>query len=277
MIRFVHILLLFTCSVSAQIILKGKVVNSKTGEAIPYAAIGLLKAGVNTLSNENGFFELTLSSADAADSLSCYAIGFRQLNKPVGTIINQNIITIELTEEGFQLDEIEVSAKKLYDKKLGVTKYDKRNCSGFISLNDNWKGVETAIRLPNPDHRLYRVKDFAFYIIKNTINDTLSFRLNFYSSNQYYPTRNILKKSIIFKTTLKQGEVKIDLSEHNIFAYDDFYVSMECLMEKVSISEFCFAGEISEPSYVRESAFRKWKKVRGGGAAFNVTVLYSKN
>ena len=47
-------------------------------------------------------------------------------------------------------------------------------------------------------------------------------------------------------------------------------------MDKVNIKDFCFAGENMEASYVRESAFKKWKKIKGGGAAFNVTVLYSK-
>jgi hypothetical protein len=275
--RHIFTLLILTHYFTAQTIVKGKIVNGKTGEAIPFAAIGLMKTGINTLSNETGFFELKVQEINVADSLSCYAIGFKQISLSSTALSKQKFIEIKLDEEGLQLDEIEVSAKKLYNKKLGIAKYNKRNCSGFIDLNNNWKGVETAIRLPNPDHRLYRVKDFAFYVIKNNISDTLSFRLNFYSSNQYYPTRNILKKSIIFKTTVKKGEVKIDLSDHNIVAYDDFYVSMECLMEKVSISDFCFAGEISEPSYVRESAFRKWKKVRGGGAAFNVTVLYAKS
>ena len=66
--------------------------------------------------------------------------------------------------------------------------------------------------------------------------------MNIYSSNEFYPTKNILKKSIVFKTAIKQGEVTLDLSTYDIKAYNDFFVSLECLMEKVSINEFCFAN-----------------------------------
>ncbi len=275
-IIFIYLLFASTL-ISSQILFKGKIINAKSEEPIAYTAVGFVKSGLSTLSNEKGYFELELKKWDKNDTLKCYAIGHKVLNISANELKESTSNILRIEEEVTELEEIEISAKKLYEKKIGVTDYDKRNCSGFVGLNDNWKGVETGIRLPNKNHKLYRVKNFSFYIIKNNLTDTLSFRLNFYSSNQFYPSRNILKKPIIFKTIAKEGEVTIDLSEYNIFAYDDFYVSMECLMEKVSIADFCFAGEIKEPSYVRENAFRKWKKIRGGGAAFNVTVLYAKD
>ena len=273
--RYILIPLLFLLNqLFAQSSLSGNLIDDDTKEPIPFASVGskLTKAAV--LTNEKGEFKLILQNYSESDSIKFFAIGYyeytvsiKDLNKPKQFKLKANAVS---------LDEVQVSAKKLYNKKLGISNYDKRNCSGFIDLENNWKGVETGIRLPNSDHKRLQVKDFSFYIIKNTITDTLTFRLNFYSSNQYYPTRNILKKPIIFKTAIKQGEFKLDLMEYNIIAYDDFYVSVECLMDKVSINDFCFAGENSEPSYVRENAIHKWKKIRGGGAAFNVTVLYSK-
>lgn len=273
---FAFIFCIVTIQLRSQISIKGKIVNESTNEGIPFTSIGSVKTSKATLSNENGQFELLLLNFERTDTLKFFAIGYKPLLMAVNDLQLSSQNRIQLKEEALTLDEVEVSAKKLYSKKLGITKYDKRNCSGFIDFENNWKGVETAIRLPNKEHKLLRIKDFSFYIIKNTLKDTLSFRLNIYSSNEYYPTRNILKKPIIFKTSVKQGEVTIDLSEYNISAYDDFYVSLECLMDKVSVNDFCFSGENAEPSYVRESAFKKWKKVRGGGAAFNVTVQYAR-
>jgi len=270
------IFILFTFGLSSQIAIKGKIIDLKSAEPISFVAVGSSKTNQTTLSDEFGVFDLPLKNYNKNDSIKFYAIGYTELIIPLSSLTPGIIHEIKLESSGLQLEEVEVKAKKLYEQKLGITKYDKRNCSGFIDFENNWKGVETAIRLDNKEGRYVRVKDFSFYIIKNTLKDSLTFRLNFYSANKYYPTKNILKRSIIFKTNQKQGEVKLDLNDYNISAYDDFYVSLECLMEKVSISDFCFAGEITEPSYVREGAFRKWKKVRGGGAAFNVTVLYSK-
>lgn len=259
----------------AQYSISGKIVDADKKEGIEFASIGSLQQKTAVLSDEHGNFKLTLKNNLPSDSIKFYAIGYAELVLPISAL-KQSQLIIELKPSAVELGEVTIDSKKLYQKKIGVTKYDKLNCAGFMPLEDNWKGLETAIRLPNKDHKLFIVKDFNFYIIKNTFTDSLTFRLNFYSSNKYYPTKNILKRSIIFKTAIKQGEFTINLMDYNIKAYDDFYVSLECLMDKVNIADFCFAGEISEPSYVRANAVYKWKKIRGGGAAFNVTVLYSK-
>jgi len=268
--------LFFTVWAQAQITIKGKLTDPDKNEPIPFASIGHLNSNTAVLSDEKGSFNLVLKTAESNDTIKFYAIGYKELYLPIKDLKLDGVNELKLIQGSFDLEEVEVNAKKLYTKKLGITKYDKSNCSGFIDIGNNWKGVETAIRLSNSENKLLKVKDFSFYIIKNTLQDSLTFRLNFYSANKFYPTRNILKKSIIFKTAVKQGEVTLDLSSYNIAAYSDFYVGLECLMEKVSIADFCFAGENSEPSYVRESAFNKWKKIRGGGAAFNVTTFYSK-
>lgn len=260
---------------SAQVSISGKIIDDKN-EVIPYAAVGSLKRSAATLSNDQGSFRLELSEYDEADSIKFYAIGYKEQYIPITQLKTSGANKIRLWPSDQQLDEVEVSAKKLFRKKLGVINYDKTNCTGFVGLENNWKGVETAIKIPNESKKLMKIVDFQFYIIKNQLPDSLVFRLNIYSSNEFYPTKNILKRAIVYKTNIKQGEVSLDLSPYDIKAYDDFFVSVECLMEKVSITDFCFAGQNSEPAYIRESVFKKWKKVRGGGGAFNVSVLYQK-
>ncbi len=273
--RILLLILLFTGLINAQTIITGKLMDDKN-EGIAFASVGSIKLNTAILCDDKGSFTLELPNYDETDSLKFYAIGFKERYIPVIQLKTSGLNEVRLTVDDKMLEEVEVSAKKLYRKKLGVTKYDKTNCSGFVGIGNNWKGVETAIRIPNDSKQLLKVVDFQFFIIKNTLPDSLMFRLNIYSSNEYYPTKNILKRSIIFKTAVKQGEVSLDLSTYDIKAYDDFFVSLECLMEKVDISEFCFAGQNSEPSYIRENVFNKWKKMRGGGGAFNVSVLYQK-
>ena len=260
---------------SAQVIISGKIIDDKN-EVIPYAAVGSLKHSTATLSNDQGSFRIELSEYDETDSIKFSAIGYKEQYIPINQLKTSGTNEIRLWPSDQQLEEVEVSAKKLFRKKLGVINYDKTNCTGFVGLENNWKGVETAIKIPNESKKLMKIVDFQFYIIKNQLPDSLVFRLNIYSSNEFYPTKNILKRAIVFKTNIKQGEVSLDLSPYDIKAYDDFFVSVECLMEKVSITDFCFAGQNSEPAYIRESVFKKWKKVRGGGGAFNVSVLYQK-
>lgn len=273
--RILLLIILFTGILNAQTFITGKLIDDKN-EGIAFASIGSIKLNTAILSDDKGFFTLELQNYNESDSIKLYAIGFKERYIPIVQLKTSGLNELRLFADDKMLEEVEVSAKKLYRKKLGVTKYDKTNCSGFVGIGNNWKGVETAIRIPNDSKKLLKVADFQFFIIKNVLPDSLMFRLNIYSSNEYYPTKNILKRSIIFKTAVKQGEVSLDLSAYDIKAYDDFFVSLECLMEKVDISQFCFAGQNNEPSYIREDVFKKWKKMRGGGGAFNVSVLYLK-
>lgn len=273
--RFLIWISLLISTLKAQTIISGKVIDDKS-IGISYASIGSIKTNIAVLSDDKGFFTLELKDYNEMDSIKFYAIGYKELYIPIVQLQTSGLNELRLLLDDKTLEEVEVSAKKLYRKKIGITKYDKTNCSGFVDIGNNWKGVETAIRIPNDSKQLLKIVDFQFFVIKNTLPDSLIFRLNFYSSSEFYPTKNILKNSIIFKTAVKQGEVSLDLSKYDIKAYDDFFVSLECLMEKVDISEFCFVGQNSEPSYIREDVFKKWKKMRGGGAAFNVSVLYQK-
>jgi hypothetical protein len=273
--RILLTIFFLTTFLNAQTIISGKLIDDKN-MGIAYASIGSIKTNVAALSDEKGFFTLELKEYNETDSIKIYAIGFKERYIPIIQLQTSGLNELRLWPDERTLEAVEVTAKKLYRKKVGVVKYDKTNCSGFVGIGNNWKGVETAIRIPNPNKQLLKIVDFQFFVIKNTLADSLTFRLNFYSASDFYPTKNILKNSIIFRTVVKQGEVSLDLSNYDIRVYDDFFISLECLMEKVDISQFCFAGQNNEASYIREDVFKKWKKVRGGGGAFNVSVLYQK-
>jgi hypothetical protein len=90
------------------------------------------------------------------------------------------------------------------------------------------------------------------------------------------PGKTFLSKPVIFKTAVKNGVVHVDLKDKGIYTDKDFFISLECLMDKMEAEQFCFAGSIETPSFVRSHAFSKWSRVRGGGADFNVTVSYQK-
>ena len=103
------------------------------------------------------------------------------------------------------------------------------------------------------------------------------FRLNLYSiTTKNLPGETFLRKPIIFKTAVKQGVVHVDLKKYNITYGNDFFISLECLMDKMDQTKFCFAGSAKIPSYVKTSTFMNWYRVRGGGADLNVTVSYNK-
>lgn len=270
------VLILFcTLSGFSQTKIRGQITES-SGQPIPFVSIGIIGKSIGTLSNENGNFEFIYEDQLKKDSLRIQAIGFKSLSFLVADFIKENNKKILLEALPAELEEVVIKSKKVKHTTLGNTNYTKNNCSGFVKNTNNWKGSEAAILAGNKVGRYVKLESFSFYIIQNKYPDSLQFRLMFYeASEKGYPrVKTILRKPVIFKIGLKQGEFVLDLTPYNISSSKDFFISLECLMDEMDISKFCYAGSYGTPSFVKSSAFERWTRVKGGGGDFNVKVSY---
>jgi hypothetical protein len=78
----------------------------------------------------------------------------------------------------------------------------------------------------------------------------------------------------------KQGEFTLVLKDYNIRCNRDFFVSLECLMDEMDITKFCYTSSIATSSYYKVKAFSKWHNTKGtgsggGGADFKINVSYT--
>lgn len=273
------ILFLFvTANYFAQTKVSGVINDIATEKGIPFVSIGIIGKPIGTLSNEDGNFDFRLSPDLKKDSVKISAIGYKAQVFLVSDFIKEprKIIALELLP--LELEEVVIKSNKIKYAYLGTTKYTKNNCSGFVKNTSNWKGSEAAILAGNKIGRTVFLESFSFYIIQNKYTDSLQFRLMFYeaSAKKYPRYKTFLRKPVIFKVGTKQGEFILDLKQYNIHTSKDFFVSLECLMDEMDISKFCYAGSQSNPAFVKGSAFDRWIKVRGGGADFNVKISYVK-
>lgn len=278
MYRFLFFIL-FSIDLQAQVFLNGTITEAKSGLPIPFASVGISGKHYGTLTNESGAFKFKVPYITEKDTIKISAIGYEPMTFTKAELkgFNNNKI-ISLNPTIVELDEVKVKPKSVKYKVLGTTNYSTGNCTAFMSEEDNWLGSQAAIKAGNKKGQTVYMEDFNFYIIKNTYEDSLKFRLMFYSvSAKGYPAKTFLKKPIIFKTNLKQGVVNVNLREYCITTSDDFFISLECLEKKMDVARFCFSGSIKTPSYGKTSAFNYWKYVKGGGADLNVTVSYLKN
>lgn len=271
------ILLVFSFTASAQIVLKGRVVDNTNKEPIPFASIGIKGKTYGTVCDENGNFALKVGSFADNDSLKVSAIGYAA--KTIAMSVAKNYIneTIGLNPASVQLSEIKIKPQKTVTKVLGNKRYNKNICISFQGAEGNWKGTEISIKANNKKGRLVFIENFNFYIVKNLYLDSLTFRLNFYKEDKEgLPGENILRQPIIFKTIVKEGIVSLNLKNYLINTDDDFFMSLECLEETINQSRLCFSGSISGPAYMKAATFMDWAKIPVGGIDFNVTVSYQK-
>lgn len=252
--------------------ISGVVKDGNTQQSIPFASVGISGTQFGTLCDANGKFELTLRSS--ADTVRISSIGYSNL-VVAGRELKQK--EFYLKPEAYILPEVKVSSAARTYKTLGTEKYSKAICTAFSGEGNNWRGEQAAIQAHNTSHKTVFLESFGFYIIKNEYADSLQFRIMLYEVNPTgYPGATFLKKPILFKTNIKQGECRIDLKDYNITTNKDFFISLECLEEKMEATKFCFAGSIKVPSFVKTTPFGNWIRVKGGGGDFNVKVSWEK-
>lgn len=260
---------------SAQTELKGTIRDSLSRKPIPFAGVGIAGKPMGTLSDEQGKYNFIVKAA-VNDSVKVSAIGYKTVGFKLSEFGQER--DLYLVPSATQLEEVEVKSSKIKYAVLGNSKYTKNNCSGFVKNESNWKGSEAAILAGNKEGRSVRIESFSFFIIQNKYSDSLTFRLMFYeASDKKYPRlKTFLRKPVIFKIAVKQGEFTLDLKNYNIVTDKDFFISLECLMDEMDISKFCYAGSYGTASYVKASAFDRWHRIRGGGGDFNVKVSFVK-
>ncbi len=277
--KYILLFLTIAGNLLSQQKVSGVILDKASNKPIPFASIGIVGKQVGTLSDENGIFELTLAEDQKKDTLKVYAIGYKAQVFYAPDLIKEVNKKMSLEALPTQLAEVEVKSKKIKYKTLGNTKYSKNNCSGFVKNTNNWKGSESALKINNKDGRQVLMETFSFYIIQNKYADSLTFRLMFYEAAdtkwQYPSTRPFMKKPIIFKIGQKNGEFILNIKDYGIYTSKDFYVSLECLMDEMEITKFCYAGSYDSPSFVKAAAFSKWTQIRGGGPDFNVKVSFT--
>lgn len=98
------ILLLLPFLVEAQII--NGILQSESGEPVPYAHIVIGNSTIGTISNDSGYFSLKIASNQSAINIS--AIGFKLKNLPFTTLENDKLNVITLENSKISMDEVVV-------------------------------------------------------------------------------------------------------------------------------------------------------------------------
>jgi hypothetical protein len=269
--------LLLSSSGCSQNNISGTIKDNSTQQVIPFASVGIAGTQQSTLSDKNGYFELTVKQFVDIDTLRIFSIGYASLLVSGKELKNKPTKLFYLKPIQYDLAAIVVKPTNMGYTALGTSKYSTDVCTAFIGENNNWRGEQVAIRAINKQDSTVYIESFGFYIIKNEYEDSLQFRIMLYEvTNLGYPGNTFLKKPILFKTNTKQGEVRVNLSDYGITTKGDFFISLECLENKMESSKFCFAGSIKVPSFYKTTVFGRWGRVKGGGGDFNVKVSYLK-
>jgi hypothetical protein len=115
-----HSILLVFCSLNAQIVVKGKIINQKTGEAVVGVVIYSKQNNVAVETEEDGSFSITLEKPDTIKTVNSEYKSFRIF------VDSSQTIDIPVEEEVTELAEVVIVGEKddrLESTQMSVNEY----------------------------------------------------------------------------------------------------------------------------------------------------------
>jgi hypothetical protein len=222
---------------AGQIHVAGRVLDSKTNEPIPYANIGIFKSEVGTLSNPDGSFSIDLAAGFANDTVSFSALGFEIKKVPIQALLNKNKV-VYLSVKVILLKEVLVHETKVRNKTFELGNEDFNG--GIITTDTTHAGRSNSLLIENKGLLHHEDLEFPLYITKARLrilkNNLKSFkvrlRLNAVDSISGSPGNDLLQKSIVVESSMKNGWLEFDLSQLNIIVSRPFFITFEQILTK---------------------------------------------
>lgn len=184
---------LFTTSLWAKpnvIVVKGRITDTKTQEAIPFVNLGVAGTYVGAASNMEGFFEVKIPHQYAKRILQISAVGYGTIKKEIATIDTSKPMNIQMQSVAFEIGEVEIveKSRQLYNYiKKAVKRIPKNYLQTPFNYDMYYRGElskngkmtrrrEAAVRLY--DNKGYE-RGNAYQVFKERGYDFLEVRRNF--------------------------------------------------------------------------------------------------
>ena len=260
----------FIAGLQAQNVFEGMIKDKDTKENIAYVNIGILNKNVGTVTDVDGKFAIPLDGKYDNDILKISIIGYKSKDFKVSDFkreYTQNRV-IYLEKNIAELKEVVIN-NNLKTRILGNTLDKKTVSAGFVNnVLGNEIGIIVKVKKkPTYIEAFHAMVDYNHYT-------TLKFRLNFYDLKNGLPNNTILTENIIVTSTIKKGILSVDLSDYNIVAEEDFFVSIE-LIEGLGEGGLHFLADYDgSPIITRAVSQGKWNKHEDLSFGFTVTARY---
>ena len=275
-------IVLLALAVRGQKDYKGKVVDAKSGDIIPYLNIGDVEQGVGTVSDAEGLFHLNFEKDEVASTaiILFSALGYAPLNIPVAEmpLVFNEYPVFKMTPERVALNEVVVSNKdgRFIPDAIGYKNFGERTF-GY------WKdqialGGELATRIIAKSG-IRRLEKLQFEVFYNP-SDSLLLRVNIYEDDGVMgrPNTNLNKSGENVLVTVKNTDkmVWVDLKPYNIYVQNDFMVSLELL--KVYGNEeldLILAAAFNQyGSYRKYASQDKWERIADQNMAYYLETSF---
>ncbi|MFD0798041.1 carboxypeptidase-like regulatory domain-containing protein [Maribacter chungangensis] len=207
---------------------EGHVVDSKTGNPIPYANLSFLNSLKGTSSDEDGHFYLEIPERFLDKKVHISSLGYKD-TIALGSAVQLGK-KVRMIEETYALDEV-VVAQSLGDSQVmnPISSYSIK--SGFSSAATPWV---LALYFPNIGAAKKYLETITVFVRKEAKfkREFSKFRLRIYDVDPKTkkPSRDLVQKSIVLESDINKEFVSIDLAEMGIkIPREGIYIGLEWL------------------------------------------------
>lgn len=270
------ILLLAYSSIAYSQIVKGKVLN-EDGNNLVGVVIGVEGGNIGDITDEKGSFSIDFTNFDKSKNLIAYLGGFEPFKMKISDYLNKSIQNIILTEKVINIQEVELTPQKTYEKNLGIDKKSKILYCGYNSKENKDLFKEFAVKIKNK--KRIKIKNINIIVSDYNIETPILLMFDIYSNKNNLPNQSLISETLSKEITnmdVKNNVISLDVSDKNIWVEDDFFVSVRTANDfkgYLYLSGNIFA--FSQDTYYR-LYFDKWKKFSSGGPSINIDALIAK-
>lgn len=255
-----------------QSILRSKVVDATSGSPIAYVNVGVVKKGIGTVTDEDGYFEFIVPDRlSPTDTLQVSIIGYRTKTYTLEEIrdTSRDFSIIQLFSEPIGLEEVIVEKYIEEEKSIGYTNYTEKHFGYWKDRQGLGGEIATRIRIKKKKTKLLNLD---FKLVENK-TDSILLRVNVYDYKKKYPLGNLVNAQIYHTVPRDVRDISINLSLYNIIVDDDIVVSIELVKVYGEQLAIAIAGSDTRViSFTRAISQDGWKRYKGKGIAFSLRV-----
>jgi hypothetical protein len=241
---------------------------------IPYVNIGVLNKPIGTVSNQNGEFYLNLDNTMYLDTLKISCLSYKTVIKKINQIENStyNVSLLNYVDE---LKEVVIKSNQLKTYTQGK---DKTNASSevFFAIpgqKDLNLGSEVGRKFSLGTKKPSLLNEFKFFLKQNNF-ESVKFRINIYTLLKNKPNQKLNQENIIVNLNGEKGWITVDLSQYDIKIQEDIIVSVEwidCSKVGNKLSLPICIPSFSSTHYYKYGTQAQWQKYGSISAPMVIT------
>jgi hypothetical protein len=236
---FLILLILFVSMTGySQFFVSGKVLSLPGRRPISFVNIGIVNSSVGTISDEDGSFLLKIPNYYKNDTVIFSALGYGNIKIPVAGLSEKANFMIYLKESPTNLKTVTIKGDSWKRK---VYRIGNRSARGSIMVADTvTAGSAIALLIKNDPPGRKSHFEYPMYaeraqlLIFNNTFPEFKVRTRLYDVDEStgLPGKDLLNESVITRSEIDSGILKIDLSKYNIEINGDFFLVFEWILDK---------------------------------------------